>query len=193
MLKRREVIISIFLFIPLIALTIVLRTESFFAYGIAALLLYLLFACTIIYALIRVIIDRRSVSFITKMKYLLVCSLLFLIVLLFSFFIQFDGGKTASLTAGFHHDLNSAQLKLFTDSSFSFLNAGPLGGTTYRGTYHSIDDTIRLECSHEELRRLYPSLDFVNDVEGEQRILRPTDSLSWPYRLVLNSKVNPKR
>ncbi|MES2849045.1 MAG: hypothetical protein V4685_08315 [Bacteroidota bacterium] len=181
MLKRRETIIFIVLAVGIIILTILQVNETFFIYGIGQFLLYCVFACTFIYAVIRLIRDRREVSKLTKASPLIFGVLLTGFFFLVSYLVESDGGKRKLLTAGFDHDLNFVYVQLFNDGKFKLLNSGPFGGDFYRGAYSFNGDTLRID--NGELRNIYPSLTFILKQDNGNKFLDPVDTLKSIYKL----------
>ena len=184
MFKRRETIILIVLAVGVVILTLLQLDQTFFLYGIGQLLLYFLFACTLTYGVIRLVKDRRPISFFDKTKPLLLALAIIGFFFLLSHLVATDGGKKRVITAGFHHDLNFVYFQLFDDNKFKLLNSGPFGGTFFRGTYKLYNDTLKI--NNASLKNLYPSLTFVQKQSGNKRkYFDPIDTLKSMYRLYI--------
>lgn len=184
MFKRREAIIFIILAIAITTLALLQRDKTFFIYGLLELLLYFVFACTLIYGIYRLITDRRPLSFIDKSKPLMFGLLITGFFIVLSCWMETDAGKKTVLTAGFNHDLNFVHLKLFDDNKFRLLNSGPFGGRFYRGTYILRNDTLKI--NNDGLRNLYPSLTFILKQQDDQsKSFHPVDTSKSMYQLYI--------
>ena len=146
------------------------------------MLLYCLLACTFIYAMARLIKDRRAIPLVNKAKHLMLGIILTGFAYLLSYLVDTDGGKRRLMTGGFNHDINFVHFQLFDDGRFKLLNSGPFGGNFYRGNYTLYKDTLRID--HEGLRNLYPSLTFIlKEKTGNKKHFDPVDSAKSMYSL----------
>ena len=182
MFKRRETIFFLVLTVGIIILTLLQLDETFFIYGIGQLFLYFLFGCTLIYAIFRLIKDRRPLSFIVKSKPLFLALTIIGFFFLLSYLVDTDGGKKEVITGGFNHDLNFVYFQLFYDKKFKLLNSGPFGGRFYREPYSLQNDTLKID--NDSLRYLYPSLTFSEKKKDDNRKYFVTiDTIKSMYQL----------
>lgn len=189
---RREGIIFTVLSAIIIVLTVFQFNQINSVFGLAQLLLYLCFICTGIYAVYRLLNDKREIPLFAKVKplllgFLLVCSFFFL-----SFIINTDGGKKRVFTAGGNHGAGFINFQLFTDNTFKLLDASGVGGKIYRGTYSLLNDTLLL--GNNELKFLYPTLKLVvKDGAGGVKYLEPVggDILKNMLFIELNNRKTP--
>jgi hypothetical protein len=144
-------------------------------------LVYFLYACAIIYALRRLITDKRPIPFLYKLVPLIAGLLLIAFLYLFSWLVDTDGGKKVTMEGGVDNDLNFLHFQLFSDHTFKLLNHGPFGGIIYRGSYKLKADTLIL--NNEDLKYLYPSLTLVLKEENHKKYFEPVDSTQKMYVL----------
>lgn len=184
MFRRRESILFLVIMAGIIILTLLQLDQINFVYSIGQIILYLLFVCTIIYAVSRLIKERRPLSFFEKSKPLLLALTIAGFFYLLSYLVETDGGKRRVIIGGLDHDLHFIHFQLFDDNQFKLLNSGPFGGNYYRGTYILRNDTLILQ--NDKLANLYPSLTLVlKQNEDKEKYFEPIDSEKSMYQLFI--------
>ena len=191
MLKRRESILFIVVTIGIIILTLLQLNQVDFIYGLGQIILYFIFLCTFIYAIYRLINDKRQTAIFEKSKSLFLGLILTGFFFLLSYLVDTDGGKKKLIVGGVDHDINFIHFQLFTDNSFKFLNSGPFGGQIYRGKYTLIDDTLYLD--NDSLHYLYPTLRLVKKTDNNKTYFEPVDSLRLKDRLFVYDDYSSKK
>ena len=93
MLKKKETILFIITSFGIYYLGYLQIDEIFIFYDLAQVFLYFIFVCTLIYAIIRVIKDKRPLPLFKKMYSLFFGLLLALSFFLLEYLIDTDGGK----------------------------------------------------------------------------------------------------
>ena len=186
MFKRRETIIFLVSAVGIVLFTLLQLNQVFFFYGLGQILLYFIFFCTGIYALFRLIKDKRQVPFIQKAKPLLLGLLLTAFFFLLSFLADSDGGKKRVMVGGVNHDIHFIHFQLFGDNTFKLLNSGPFGGNYYRGTYSLDKDTLRL--NNDSLKYLYPTLTLVlKETADKRKYFESVDTLKFKDQLFISA------
>ena len=172
------------LIVGIIILTLLQLDETSFIFDIGQLLLYFIFGCTLIYAVFRLIKDKRPISFVEKSKSLIIGLTLTGFFILLSYLVDTDGGKKRVITGGFDHDLSFVYFQLFDDNKFKLLNSGSFGGRFYRGTYTFRNDTLKI--NNDSLKNLYPSLTLVlKQKDDKRKYFDPIDTLKSTYQLYI--------
>jgi amino acid transporter len=176
--------IFLVLAIGIIIFTLLQLNQVFFIYGLTQLVLYLIFICTGIYALFRLLKDKRQVSLLQKAKPLLFGILLTALFFLLSFLVDTDGGKKRVIVGGANHDPSFINFQLFYDNTFKLLNSGPFGGNFYRGSYSLNEDTLKL--NNDSLKYLYPTLTLVlKQSESKEKYFESLDTLKFKEKLFI--------
>lgn len=168
MFKKRETIIFLIVTIGIILLSILQRNEVDFFYGLVQIVLYFTFACNLIYTLVKLLKDKRQISFFKKVKSLSFGLALIGFFFFLSFLIDTDGGKKKLMVGGSNHDIFFIHFQLFSDNTFKLLNSGPFGGKYFRGTYSLQNDTLIL--NNDSLKYLYPNLTLALKESPEKEI-----------------------
>ena len=186
MFKRRESIFFLISTVGIVILTLLQFNQTFFLYGLGQLFLYFIFTCTGIYAIYRLLKDKRQVSFFHKAKPILLGLFLTGLLFLLSHLVDTDGGKKRVIVGGANHDPSFIQYQLFDDNTFKLHNSGPFGGTFYRGTYSLKNDTLRL--NNDSLKYLYPTLTLVlKQSEDNQKYFESIDTLKIKEKLSVST------
>ena len=181
MFKRRECIIFIVVTLGVVTLTLLQLNQLDFIYGIGQVVLDAIFFLAVLYAIFRLLKDKREISFFEKLKPLLLAVVLTGFFFLVSYLNDTDGGKKRVMSGGVSHDLHFINFQLFSDSTFKLINSGPFGGPIYRGRYSLYKDTLFLK--NDSLKHLYPSLTFVLNREKTKSYFAPVDRPNDYYRL----------
>jgi hypothetical protein len=180
---RRESIIFLVMTLGIVVLTFLQLEQVDFIYGLGQIACYFVFMCTGLYAFYKLFKDKRQVSFLEKVKPLILGITLTGFFFLFSFLVETDGGKKRIIIGGVDHELSFIHFQLFADNTFKFLNSGPFGGYIYRGAYSLNHDTLVLK--HDSLRYLYPSLTLVLKNDTSRKYFEPIDSVRITDRLFI--------
>ncbi len=182
MFKRRDTIIFLLSSVGIVTLSLLQLNQVFIFYSLGQFFLYFIFFCNCIYALYRLVRDKRQISFLQKTKPLLLGLILTGILFLLSYLVDTDGGKKRIIVGGADHDPSFIQYQLFADNTFKLLNSGPFGGTFYRGTYTLQNDTLYL--NNDNLKYLYPTLTLVlKQSEDKKKYFESIDTLKFKEKL----------
>ena len=184
MLKRTQTILFIILACGIYFLTYLQVDSTFFLYGIAQWVLYLVFGIMVILVVYRLITDKRPISLLKKSQSLFIGLLFTLSFLILEYLVVMDGGKKVVLSAGNHGDLYLIHLDLRSDNTFKLINSGPFGGTIYRGNYKLQKDTLQIDNAY--LKYLYPTLTFAVKIsEYNKKYFDPVNPDTTKFRYPL--------
>lgn len=183
MIKSKEFIFPSILTLVILVLDLLEFTIVSFGYSMLRALCYLLFACCLIFSIIRLIRNPEKSKVVPRI--LPLTAVLLMMVLLYggSEITHTDGGKKRLMVIGFNHDLYSINCQLFKDGTFKLFSAGPFGGENIRGRYTLINDT--LEFMNEKLHDLYPSGKLAFHATGSKPSFVPTTEGKQMYALQL--------
>ena len=167
MFKSRETIIFLILTAAITALSFLQLNKLNILYSILEALFYFIFFCTIIYTVIILLKNKKSLPLLQRGKPLLLGICLAVFLHLLSFLIRTDGGKKTLIAANNYGDVFAVSCIFFSDNTFRLLNSGPFSGQFYRGTYTLHKDTLIL--ANDSLKYLYPKLTLVLKEHADKR------------------------